>query len=72
MIFLMMIHGIEADLRNEEYFQQQIIADLLERKIPFIKLEGDLNQRINIVSKVIENFELYKNYIGNTIMENLS
>ena len=39
--------------QKREVFQQQIIADLKERKIPYIPLRGNLQQRISIVDKVL-------------------
>ena len=38
---------------NRHYFQREIIADLNNRKIPYIMLSGDLNQRIAKVEEVL-------------------
>ena len=44
---------------NRLDFQKQIEKDLINRNIPFIKLSGDLNTRINKVKDVLTNFEKY-------------
>jgi NadR type nicotinamide-nucleotide adenylyltransferase len=50
---------------NTTYFQKEIITDLNSRKIPFILLSGNLNERIEKVKKVLTSFEKFsseKNY----------
>jgi HTH-type transcriptional repressor of NAD biosynthesis genes len=42
-------------------FQQQVLADLLERKIPFITLRGDIKQRIDRVKQIVDGFDKYTN-----------
>jgi HTH-type transcriptional regulator, transcriptional repressor of NAD biosynthesis genes len=42
-------------------FQKKIIADLKERRLPYIELKGDLNDRVSIVKKVLEKFNKYSN-----------
>ena len=50
--------------QKREIFHKQIIADLKERKIPYISLKGSLEKRIKIVGKVLLNFKKYDNYFG--------
>ena len=45
-------------------FHQQIIADLKQRRIPYIPLTGDLEQRIKTVEHVLNRFEKYANFYG--------
>ncbi|MDR2199710.1 MAG: AAA family ATPase [Deltaproteobacteria bacterium] len=45
-------------------FQKQTVADLLERRIPFIPLMGSLNERAEKVGAVLRVFEKYANYFG--------
>ncbi len=46
-------------------FHKQIIADLNERKIPYIILRGDLEERIKKVENILTSFKKYSNYYGN-------
>jgi NadR type nicotinamide-nucleotide adenylyltransferase len=45
-------------------FHKQIISDLLERNIPFIRLFGSVQERIDKVSRVLSEFKKYGNYFG--------
>lgn len=45
-------------------FHQQIIADLKQRRIPYIALTGSLTQRIAKVEQVLNHFVKYNNYYG--------
>ncbi len=45
-------------------FHKQVIADLNERKIPYITLTGDLPARITQVEEVLRNFKKYSNFYG--------
>jgi len=44
---------------NRQIFQQQIKADLLERKIPFITMGGTLDTRMQRVSDILRGFDLF-------------
>lgn len=44
---------------NRNLFQKEIIADLNNRKIPFILLQGTLSERIAKVKDVLRNFQKY-------------
>lgn len=44
---------------NREVFQQQIKADLLARKIPFITLTGSVEKRIQTVLGVLDGFDRF-------------
>jgi nicotinamide riboside kinase len=44
-------------------FQKRIIADLTLRKIPFIRLRGDLETRVAKVKRVLSSFEKYQNVL---------
>lgn len=46
---------------NRRVFQQQIRADLLMRKIPFISLTGDLETRIQTVKRILKKCRKYAN-----------
>lgn len=45
-------------------FHKQIIADLKERNIPYIVLNGSLEQRIATVDSVLSEFTKYGNFFG--------
>lgn len=45
-------------------FQKQIVADLLDRRIPFIRLAGTLAERIARVDSVLAGFRKYANHYG--------
>ncbi len=44
---------------NRQVFQQQIKADLLRRRIPFITLEGDLSTRMRRVADILQGFDRF-------------
>ncbi len=46
---------------NRAAFQRQVIADLNERKVPFITLRGTLEERVARVRGVLERFRKYMN-----------
>ena len=48
--------------QKRKVFHKQIIADLLDRRIPFIVLRGDLKTRMRKVEQVLERFRPYSNY----------
>lgn len=50
-------------------FHQQIIADLKQRKIPYIALTGNVEQRITQVEKVLEQFEKFNNFFGDSVYQ---
>lgn len=50
--------------QKRSVFQKQIIADLLDRKIPFISLAGSVEQRIAKVESILSTFKKYENYFG--------
>lgn len=52
---------------NRKTFQKQIIGDLLVRKIPFIVLQGDLDERVSKVKTILEKFQKYKSLPENLI-----
>lgn len=45
---------------NRKSFQKQIIGDLLNRKIPFFVLSGDLETRVSKVRIILNKFHKYK------------
>lgn len=49
--------------QKRKVFHKQIIADLHERRIPYIILRGSLEQRIKIVDKTLAEFEKYNNFL---------
>lgn len=50
--------------QKRHVFHKQIIADLKERRIPFITLRGSLEQRMRKVDEVLAGFKPYSNYFG--------
>jgi len=44
---------------HRQKFQRQIIADLTERKIPYIYLSGNLEERVEKVKNVLSHYEKY-------------
>jgi HTH-type transcriptional repressor of NAD biosynthesis genes len=44
---------------NRKLFQKQITGDLLKRKIPFIRLNGNLEERIEKIRQVLGSFQKY-------------
>jgi NadR type nicotinamide-nucleotide adenylyltransferase len=49
--------------QKREWFQNQIIGDLHERRIPYIPLRGDLNSRITKVEQVLSRFKKFSNVL---------
>jgi NadR type nicotinamide-nucleotide adenylyltransferase len=45
---------------NRQVFQKQIMGDLLARKIPFIVLSGNLEERVSKVKTILGKFQKYK------------
>jgi NadR type nicotinamide-nucleotide adenylyltransferase len=41
-------------------FHRQIIADLTERKIPYIPLKGTLDERVEKIKEILQRYEKYK------------
>lgn len=50
--------------QKRQVFQKQIIADLHERRIPYITLRGTLSERMEQVAVVLAEFEKFRNYFG--------
>ncbi len=50
---------------QRKIFQKQIIADLLQRKIPFILLPGTIEERINKTKEILQKYRKYQS-LGNT------
>jgi nicotinamide riboside kinase len=50
--------------QKREIFQKQTLADLLERRIPFVTLNGSLGERVKKVKNILSGFEKYKNFFG--------
>jgi HTH-type transcriptional repressor of NAD biosynthesis genes len=48
---------------NRQVFQKQIIADLLERKLPFRLLQGDVETRVQHVKRVLAHYQKYDNVL---------
>ncbi len=47
--------------QKRKWFQKQIIADLKERRIPYIMLSGNLEERVEKVKTVLKGLEKYDN-----------
>lgn len=50
--------------QKRKIFQKQIIADLLERRIPFILLRGTLEERMKKVDEVLDRYRPFSNFFG--------
>lgn len=50
--------------QKRQVFHKQIIADLKERRIPYITLRGNLEQRMSKVDEVLANFIPFSNFYG--------
>jgi NadR type nicotinamide-nucleotide adenylyltransferase len=50
--------------QKRQVFQKQVIADLQERRIPYITLSGSLEQRMAKVEAVLAGFVKYSNFFG--------
>jgi HTH-type transcriptional regulator, transcriptional repressor of NAD biosynthesis genes len=48
---------------NRQVFQQQIVGDLAERKVPYFILRGALEDRIAYVKQVLSRFRKYRNLL---------
>lgn len=48
---------------NRQVFQQQIIGDLAERKLPYFILRGSLDARVADVKRVLSHFRKYGNLV---------
>lgn len=48
---------------NRTAFQQQVISDLHERKVPFITLRGNLEERVAYVRAILDRFSKYMNLL---------
>jgi HTH-type transcriptional repressor of NAD biosynthesis genes len=55
--------------QKRKWFQNQIIGDLKERKIPFINLSGDLTERIKKVEHILSRFRKFSNILS--VMEEI-
>lgn len=53
--------------QKRHIFHKQIIADLERRKIPFIVLKGNLEERIQKVDNILKRFILYENFYGRNV-----
>lgn len=53
--------------QKRHVFHKQIIADLKERRIPYISLSGTLEERMRKVEDVLAKFEPYFNYYGKMV-----
>ncbi len=49
---------------HRHIFQRKIESDLLQRKVPYITLKGNLEERISTVEKILGNFKKW-NSVGN-------
>ena len=53
--------------QKRQVFQKMIVADLKERRIPYIPLRGALSERIARVEAVLASFRKYSNYYGSNV-----
>ena len=57
--------------QKRHIFHKKIIADLKERRIPFIPLRGTLDARIAKVETILASFRKYANFYGNACLTQL-
>lgn len=50
--------------QKRQTFHKQVVADLKQRKIPYIPLKGSLEHRMNTVDRVLRDFKPYSNFFG--------
>jgi hypothetical protein len=65
-----MLSGALAELSSVSILtgkQLQIVADLQERRIPYIVLRGSLVERMAIVGRVLAGFRKYRNFYGEKV-----
>lgn len=53
--------------QKRQVFHKQVVADLDERRIPYIPLRGTLEERIAKVDEVLARYEPYSNFYGRMI-----
>ncbi|WP_379128132.1 AAA family ATPase [Paenibacillus sp. sgz500958] len=53
--------------QKRQVFHKQIIADLLERRIPYIPLRGSLEERMARVEEVLEQHTPFSNFYGRSV-----
>lgn len=53
--------------QKRHVFHKQIIADLKQRRIPYIPLRGGLEERVRRVDEVLARFIPYSNYFGEKV-----
>jgi HTH-type transcriptional repressor of NAD biosynthesis genes len=53
--------------QKRHVFQKQIVADLQERRIPYIVLRGSLVERMATVDRVLAGFRKYRNFYGEQV-----
>ena len=46
---------------NRQVFQKQVVADLLVRRLPFFVLRGSVDDRVEMVGRVLARFQKYMN-----------
>jgi HTH-type transcriptional repressor of NAD biosynthesis genes len=56
--------------QKRHVFQKQIIADLRERRIPYIVLRGSLEERMATVDHILAGFKKYRNFYGEKALAN--
>ncbi|MFC4305332.1 AAA family ATPase [Cohnella boryungensis] len=55
--------------QKRKVFHKQIIADLKERRIPYIPLKGSLEERMRKVDEVLAEFAPFANYYGKLALQ---
>ena len=53
--------------QKRQVFHKQIIADLKQRNIPYISLEGSLEKRMEKVDRILETFKTYSNFFASRL-----
>jgi HTH-type transcriptional regulator, transcriptional repressor of NAD biosynthesis genes len=50
---------------NRQVFQRRVVSDLIERKIPYIELRGDLDERVRTVKRVLSRCRKFAGWVEN-------
>lgn len=53
--------------QKRKWFQKQILADLAERRLPFFRLSGSIDERVSQVDAILQGFQKFGNVCDLTI-----
>ena len=47
---------------NRQVFQKRVSSDLIQRRIPYFVLNGDLERRVRLVKRVLDRYRKYASW----------